>query len=132
MTAITTIGLDLAKKVFQVHGVDAQDEVVVARRLRRKEVLAFFAGISCSGSLLAQDLIFSDMLTHMGGVGTSHATAPIHFVEPHRRRDVCMLSCVGRTNHPQTRRPSSWSTQPGVAELSFYRCLSRGVRLLSL
>jgi len=40
-----------------VHGVDAQDEVVVARRLRRKEVLAFFAGISCSGSLLAQDLI---------------------------------------------------------------------------
>ena len=42
MTIITTIGLDLAKKVFQVHGVDAEGKVVVARKLRRKEVLAFF------------------------------------------------------------------------------------------
>jgi transposase len=43
MRTITTIGLDLAKKVFQVHGVDAEGRVVVARKLRRKEVLAFFA-----------------------------------------------------------------------------------------
>jgi transposase len=43
MTRITTIGIDLAKKVFQVHGVDAEGKVVVARKLRRKEVLAFFA-----------------------------------------------------------------------------------------
>ena len=43
MTQITTIGLDLAKKVLQVHGVDAEGKVVVARKLRRKEVLAFFA-----------------------------------------------------------------------------------------
>jgi transposase len=46
MTAITTIGLDLAKKVFQVHGVDAEGKVVVARKLRRKDVLAFFAKLS--------------------------------------------------------------------------------------
>jgi transposase len=38
MPAITTIGLDLAKKVFHVHGVDVAGNVVVARRLRRKEV----------------------------------------------------------------------------------------------
>jgi transposase len=43
MTRITTIGLDLAKKVFQIHGVDGEGKVVVARRLRRKEMLAFFA-----------------------------------------------------------------------------------------
>src|SRR5499425_1181837 len=43
MTRITTIGIDLAKKVFQVHGVDAEGEVVAARKLRRKEVLSFFA-----------------------------------------------------------------------------------------
>ena len=43
MRTIITIGLDLAKKVFQIHGVDAVGEVVVARKLRRKEVLAFFA-----------------------------------------------------------------------------------------
>jgi transposase len=43
MTRITTIGLDLAKKVFQIHGVDAEGKVAVARKLRRKEVLVFFA-----------------------------------------------------------------------------------------
>ena len=43
MNRITTIGLDLAKKVFQIHGVDEQGNVVVARQLRRKEVLAYFA-----------------------------------------------------------------------------------------
>jgi transposase len=43
MPRVTTIGLDLAKKVFQVHGVDAEGKMVVARKLRRKEVLAFFA-----------------------------------------------------------------------------------------
>ena len=46
MRKITTIGLDLAKKVFHVHGVDAEGNVVVARRLRRKEVLAFFANLT--------------------------------------------------------------------------------------
>jgi len=38
MRTITTIGLDLAKKVFQVDGVDVAGKVVVARKLRRKEV----------------------------------------------------------------------------------------------
>lgn len=40
---ITTIGLDLAKNVFQVHGVDATGAVVVRKQLRRSEVLRFFA-----------------------------------------------------------------------------------------
>jgi transposase len=52
------IGLDLAKSVFQVHGVDAQGKVVVTKRLRRDAVLAFFANLApcvvgmeaCAGS----------------------------------------------------------------------------------
>ena len=43
MREVATIGLDLAKKVFQVHGVDAAAMVVVRRSLRRRQVLAFFA-----------------------------------------------------------------------------------------
>ena len=39
---ITTIGLDLAKSVFQVHGVDAAGKAVIAKALRRGQVLAFF------------------------------------------------------------------------------------------
>ena len=40
---ITTIGLDLAKSVFQVHGVDATGQVMVRKSLRRSQMLAFFA-----------------------------------------------------------------------------------------
>ena len=42
MQAVTTIGLDIAKSVFQVHGVDANGLVVVRRQLKRRCVLAFF------------------------------------------------------------------------------------------
>ena len=42
MQAITTIGLDIAKSVFQVHGVDANGQVVLRRQLKRRYVLAFF------------------------------------------------------------------------------------------
>ena len=37
-----TIGLDIAKSVFQVHGVDAQGTVVIRRQLKRRQVLPFF------------------------------------------------------------------------------------------
>ena len=42
MQAITTIGLDIAKPVFQVHGMDAEGKVVIRRQLKRRYVLAFF------------------------------------------------------------------------------------------
>ncbi len=42
MDQITTIGLDLAKRVFQVHGVDGSGRVVVRRQLRRHQVVPFF------------------------------------------------------------------------------------------
>ena len=40
---ISTIGIDLAKNVFQVHGVDAQGKVALVRQLRRNQMIAFFA-----------------------------------------------------------------------------------------
>jgi len=39
---ITTIGLDIAKNVFQVHGIDGDEKVVVRKQLRRSQVLRFF------------------------------------------------------------------------------------------
>ena len=42
MQAAKTIGLDIAKSVFQVHGVDADGQVVIRRKLKRRHVLAFF------------------------------------------------------------------------------------------
>ena len=42
MSEVITIGVDLAKSVFQVHGVDASGEIVICRQLRRRQVLPFF------------------------------------------------------------------------------------------
>ena len=42
---VTTIGLDIAKNVFQVHGIDAAEKVVVRKQLRRSQVLEFFKAL---------------------------------------------------------------------------------------
>jgi transposase len=42
---ITTIGLDIAKNVFQVHGIDAAEKGVVRKQLRRGQVMKFFAAL---------------------------------------------------------------------------------------
>ena len=43
MQTITTIGLDIAKSVFQIHGVGADGQVVIRRQVKRRYVLAFFS-----------------------------------------------------------------------------------------
>jgi transposase len=57
LSSVTTVGLDLAKHVFQVHGVDASGHVVVAKAMRRNKLPEFFAslpaclvGLEASGS----------------------------------------------------------------------------------
>src|SRR5213076_197787 len=42
---ITTIGLDIAKNVFQVHGIDAVEKVIVRKQLRRGQIIAFFESL---------------------------------------------------------------------------------------
>ena len=46
MQRVTTIGLDIAKSVFQIHGVDAAGNVIVRRKLKRRYVLPFFQRLS--------------------------------------------------------------------------------------
>ena len=41
----TTVGLDIAKQIFQAHGADRNGKVVSRKRLRRAEVASFFAGV---------------------------------------------------------------------------------------
>jgi transposase len=58
---VTTIGLDIAKNVFQVHGIDAKGKVVVRKQLRRGQMIAYFKALPpcligmealCHGALL--------------------------------------------------------------------------------
>src|ERR1700726_2620430 len=46
VTTIGLIGLDIAKNGFQVHGIDANEKVVVRKQLRRSQVIAFFAALA--------------------------------------------------------------------------------------
>jgi transposase len=45
LSSVTVVGLDIAKNVFQVHGVDAAGAVVIAKPVRRGQLLSFFAGL---------------------------------------------------------------------------------------
>ena len=44
MGEVSTIGLDIAKSIFQVHGVDVDGAVVIRRRISRAKILEFFGG----------------------------------------------------------------------------------------
>ena len=79
MQAVTTIGLDIAKSVFQVHGVDAHGNVVVRRQLKRRYVLPFFKKLpSC--------------LVGVEACATSHPlVARAAGARPHRSADAAGL-----------------------------------------
>ena len=48
MAKIARIGVDTSKSVFQVHGVDGGEQVVLRRKLRRREVLKFFGKLEAT------------------------------------------------------------------------------------
>ncbi len=63
---ITTIALDVAKQIFQVHGADAEGRVVLRRRLRRSQVAAFFANVPpCVAGLEAEAICEAVGRPHM-------------------------------------------------------------------
>ena len=73
MDQIVTVGLDIAKSVFQVHGVDAEEAPVLKRQLKRAQMLKFF------GSL-------PPALIGIEGCGTAHCWA--RQIAPFRRRSA--------------------------------------------
>lgn len=85
--AVTRIGLDLAKNVFQIHGVDAQGKVVVTRKLRRGAVLEFFRRLpSC---LVVMEACGSAHYwgREIGALGHEMRLIPAAHVKPYVRRN---------------------------------------------
>ena len=99
MQVVTTVGLDIAKSVFQVHGVDATGQVVIRRQLKRRYVLAFFQ-ISCHlpGG-------------HRGLCLIAPLVAGAQVARPHSKANATglreALRQTGRRIMPQTRRRSA-------------------------
>ena len=86
MQTIATIGLDIAKSVFQVHGVDAGGQVIVRRQLKRRYVLTFFqklspclVGIEACGSACHWSREFQ-------ALGHTVRLMPPAYVRPHVKR----------------------------------------------
>jgi transposase len=75
---ISTIGLDLAKSVFQVHGIDAAGNVLVRKALRRAQMLPFFSK-------------HSPCLVGMEACGTSHHWARLGAAGPSGSPDAAGL-----------------------------------------
>jgi transposase len=61
MGEVSTIGLDIAKSVFQIHGVDADGAVVIRKRITRAKLLEFFAALPRSTGQS------SALIAHRGG-----------------------------------------------------------------
>jgi len=83
----TTIGLDIAKNVFQVHGVDCAGAVVIRRQLRRRQLLPFFNKLP--GCLVGVEACAT--AHHWGrqliGLGHEVKLMPPHYVRPYVKRN---------------------------------------------
>jgi transposase len=82
----TTIGLDIAKHVFQVHGVDAAGQVVLRRQIRRSELLAFFKALP--PCLIGMEACASAhyWARELSALGHTVRLMPATYVKPYAKR----------------------------------------------
>ena len=99
MQAVTTIGLDIAKSVFQVHGVDAAGQVLIRRQLKRRAVLAFFQKLPVC--LVGIEACASSHYwsRELQALGHTVRLMPPAYVKPYVKRQNDMA--------PPTQRPSA-------------------------
>ncbi len=87
MTEVSTIGLDLAKNVFQVHGVDEAGETVLRRQLRRSQVVPFFEKLS--GCLVGIEACATShhWARELQALGHEVRIMPAHYVKAYVKRN---------------------------------------------
>jgi transposase len=86
MGAVVTVGLDIAKSVFQVHGVDAAGEVIVRRQVRRAQVLQFFAKLPACLIGIEACATAHHWARELGALGHQVRLMPASYVKPYVKR----------------------------------------------
>ncbi len=86
MEKITTIGLDIAKHVFQVHGIDVSGSVGIRKRLRRGEVLTFFAKLPPAVIGMEAGSTSHYWVRGLSALGHSVKLMPPQYVKPYVKR----------------------------------------------
>ena len=88
MQTVTTIGLDIAKSVFQVHGIDAEGKVVIRRQLKRRYVLAFFQKLAPCLVGIEACASSHHWSRELKGLGHTVRLMPPAYVKPFSNRPV--------------------------------------------
>jgi len=87
MNQVITIGFDLAKNVFQVHGVDAEGRVAIRRQLRRSQVLPFFKKLPPCLVGMEACATAHHWARELIGLGHEVKLMPPHYVKPYVKRN---------------------------------------------
>src|SRR5260370_39235683 len=120
MQAVTTIGLDIAKSVFQVHGVDADGYGVLRRQLKRRYVLSFFQKLP--PCLIGIEACASSHYwsRELQALGHTVRLMPPAYVKPYVKRqknDAADAEAILRSGH-QAKHAISADQETRAAELS--------------
>ena len=130
MQAITTIGLDIAKSIFQVHGVDGNGQVVIRRQLKRRNVIAFFEKLT--PCLIGIEACASShhWSRQLQALGHTVRLMPPAYVKPYVKRQkndatdaeaICEAVCRADMRFVPTKTPEQ---QSGLCSIARRICLS--------
>src|SRR5262245_4874484 len=129
MQAITTIGLDIAKSVFQVHAVDAAGKVIIRRQLKRRYVLAFFQKLpSCLVGIeaCASSHHWSRELT---GLGHTVRLMPPAYVKPYVKRQKNDMPMLRRFAKPLPEPPCGLCQPRPLSSRVAWCCIAHAICL---
>jgi transposase len=87
MNDVITIGLDLAKNVFQVHGVDVEGNVVIRKQLRRRQVMGFFRKLAPCLVGVEACATCHHWARELGALGHEVRIMPAHYVKAYVKRN---------------------------------------------
>src|SRR5208337_1510706 len=104
MQTITTIGLDIAKSVFQVHGVDATGQVVIRRQLKRRYVLAFFERLPPSLVGIEACASSHHWSRELQALGHTVRLMPAAYVKPYVGSHGWVTAAIRSTPSPRRKR----------------------------